>query len=74
VTHLITARSATLITAASGGYVVGPVVAHRRTTAAAQRPGGAACWTLGLPGWDLLGLVLWAVFVATMWLAAVGDG
>ncbi len=32
-----------LITAARGGYMVGPVVAHRRAAAAAQRPGGAAC-------------------------------
>ena len=66
---------ARLITAASGGYVVGPVVAHRRTAVAAQRPGGRRLLRRsGLPGLDLLGLVLWAVFVSTRWLAAVGAG
>ena len=64
-----------MITAASGGYVVVPVVAHQRTAAAAQRPGGAACRDArGLPGLDLLGLVLWAVFVSTRWPAVAGAG
>jgi hypothetical protein len=29
---------------------------------------------LGLPGLDLLGLLLWAVFVSTKWPAVVGVG
>jgi len=53
--YVITARNGLtrLITAASGGYVVGPVVAHRRTAAAARRPGGAAFATPGLSGLGL---------------------
>jgi hypothetical protein len=73
--HVITARSglARLITAASGGYVVGPVVAHRRLLRGSGRR-RRLLRRSGLPGLDVLGLVLWAVFVSTRWPAAVGAG
>ena len=64
----IAALVAWLITAASGGYVLGRWWRAggrlRRQTDTAVPP----VVTLGHPGLGLLGLVIWAVFVATGWV------
>jgi len=48
-----------------------------RTSGRLRRRSGPARRLLrrpGLPGLDLLGLMLWAVFVSIRWLALVGAG
>jgi len=67
----IAALVAWLITAASGGYVV---VRWWRAGGRLRRQTDTAVppvVTLGHPGLGLLGLVIWAVFVATGWVPRV---